>query len=117
MEWVAFAFRGSLEAVRAAGTTVARSVAVGGGTRSRGWLQILATVLEVPIDLPEAGDFGGAFGAARLAMAAADGISPALFEPPAILETIAPRRDLAGAYAAQFDRYHALYTATRPLIA
>ena len=51
--------------------------AVGGGTRSRYWLEVLATALNVPVDVPVAGDFGAAFGAARLGMIAAAGAEPA----------------------------------------
>src|SRR5690606_16728633 len=68
LDGVAFAFRDSLEALKAAGTNVDRVTAVGGGSRSTLWLSILATVLGVPVDVPSAGDFGGAFGAARLGL-------------------------------------------------
>ena len=50
-----------------------RVMAVGGGTKSELWLKIIATVLGVPVDLPAAGDVGGAFGAARLGLIAATG--------------------------------------------
>ena len=50
-----------------------RVTAVGGGSRSELWLKIIATVLGVPVDLPAAGDVGGAFGAARLGLIAATG--------------------------------------------
>ena len=41
--------------------------------RSRYWLQLLANVLDVKIDVPKDGDFGAAFGAARLGLMAAEG--------------------------------------------
>jgi xylulokinase len=45
----------------------------------------MATVLGVPIEVPEAGDFGAAFGAARLGLMAAEGADPAsVCTPPAI---------------------------------
>ena len=66
LDGVAFAFRDCLEALKDAGTEVKRVTAVGGGSRSDLWLKIIATVLGVPVDLPAAGDVGGAFGAARL---------------------------------------------------
>ena len=73
LDAVAFAFRDSLEALKDAGTEVKRVTAVGGGSKSELWLKIIATVLGVPVDLPAAGDVGGAFGAARLGLIAATG--------------------------------------------
>ena len=46
LDGVAFAFRDCLEALKAAGTSVERVTAVGGGSRSELWLKIIATVLE-----------------------------------------------------------------------
>src|SRR5690606_38536265 len=61
LEGVAFAFRDSLEALRSAGTTIARVTAIGGGSRSRYWLKTIATALDMPVDIPADGDFGAAF--------------------------------------------------------
>ena len=52
MEGVAFAFADCLAALKAAGTDVGRPTAVGGGSRSRTWLKIIADVLNLPIDVP-----------------------------------------------------------------
>src|SRR4029450_9535769 len=82
VEGVAFAFRDSLEALRAAGTGVARVTAIGGGSRSRYWLKAIATVLQVPVDIPADGDFGAAFGAARLRLIAAETAAPRVICTP-----------------------------------
>ncbi|HEU4616750.1 MAG TPA: xylulokinase [Gammaproteobacteria bacterium] len=114
VEGVAFALCDSRDALRAAGTVLTRVSAVGGGTRSRYWLQVLATALNVPVDVPAAGDFGAAFGAARLAMIAATGAEPAaVCAPPPVAETIEPSAADAAAYAAALERYRALYPALR----
>jgi xylulokinase len=114
MEGVAFAFADCLAALKAAGTEVGRATAVGGGSRSRMWLKIVANVLNVPIDVPAEGDFGGAFGAARLGLIAAEGADPlAICRPPQIKETIAPEPGAVEAYAAAFQRYRALYPAIK----
>ena len=85
MEGVAFAFADCLAALKAAGTNVERATAVGGGSRSRAWLKIIANVLNMPIDVPADGDFGGALGAARLGLIAAEGADPvAVCTPPKI---------------------------------
>ena len=76
LEGVAFAFRDSLEALRAAGTELTRVTAIGGGSRSRYWLKAIATALGMPVDIPADGDFGAAFGAARLGLIAAEKADP-----------------------------------------
>jgi xylulokinase len=114
LEGVAFAFRDSLEALRAAGTQLARVTAIGGGSRSRYWLQAIATALDLPVDIPADGDFGAAFGAARLGLIAAESADP--FEvctAPETAETIEPNAALSGAFADAYLRYRALYPAIR----
>ncbi|MGI9369879.1 MAG: xylulokinase, partial [Ruegeria sp.] len=62
LEGVSFALRDSLEAMKATGTRVQQVLAVGGGARSGYWLSAIATALDVPVAIPEKGDFGAAFG-------------------------------------------------------
>ena len=114
LEGVAFAFRDSLEALKAAGTDLTRVTAIGGGSRSRYWLKGIATALGLPVDLPADGDFGAAFGAARLGLIAAEQADPfAVCSAPATAETIAPEPTLAHAYEDAYRRYRALYPAIR----
>lgn len=114
LEGVAFAFRDCLRVLADAGTTVDRAFAVGGGSRSEAWLAILAAVLDRPLDVTAEGDFGGAFGAARLGRIAATGDDPfeTLTSPP-VARTVEPDRALAAAYAERYPRYRALYSALR----
>ncbi len=115
-EGVAFALRDNLEALGSAGTVLSRLTAIGGGSRSRYWLSAMATALDLPIDVPQDGDFGAAFGAARLGLVAATGQEPhAVFTPPATAETIEPERGLTAAYADAYQRYRALYPALKSL--
>ncbi|PLP57776.1 xylulokinase [Mesorhizobium loti] len=117
VEGVAFAFRDSLEALRTAGTTLERVTAIGGGSRSRYWLRAIATALGIPVDVPADGDFGAAFGAARLGLIAASGADPfAVCTAPAIAATIEPEKALAGAFEDAYKRYSALYPAIRGTI-
>jgi xylulokinase len=112
LEGVAFAFRDSLEALKDAGTTLERVTAVGGGSRSRIWLGAIATALGIPVDVPAAGDFGAAFGAARLGLIAAEGADPqAVCTPPAVASTVEPDAGLLQAYDEAYQRYRALYPA------
>ncbi|MFB2550265.1 xylulokinase [Ensifer soli] len=114
LEGVSFAIRDSLEALKAAGTTLTRVTAIGGGSRSRYWLSSIATALNLPVDLPADGDFGAAFGAARLGLIAATGADPAaICTPPATDATIAPEAALTAAYDDAYARYRRLYPALR----
>jgi xylulokinase len=118
MEGVAFAFADCLDALSAAGTKVERATAVGGGSRSRAWLQIIANVLNVPIDVPAEGDFGGAFGAARLGLIAAENTDPLVIcRAPSIRESITPDAAAVETSRAAFSHYRALYPAIKESLA
>jgi xylulokinase len=112
MEGVAFAFRDCQRVLADAGTRIDRLLAVGGGSRSALWLQLIATNLDMEIALPADGDFGGALGAARLGLCAAEGASPQMvMTMPPIKTVIAPERALSAAYSDQYARFAALYPA------
>lgn len=112
MEGVAFALRDCQRVLADAGTRIDHLLAVGGGSRSALWLRVIATNLDLPILVPAEGDFGAAFGAARLGFCAVTGDDPkAVCTRPAISKIIEPDRALSGAYADQYARYRALYPA------
>ena len=104
LEGVTFALADCHETLAATGTSFDSIVAVGGGSKSRYWVEAIATGLGQPIALPAAGDFGAAFGAARLGMMAATG-DTGLATPPPIQATIDPNADLVAAFAAAHERY------------
>ena len=112
MEGVTFAFRDSQRVLKDAGTTFGRLLAVGGGSKSALWLKLIATNLDIEIAVPEDGDFGGALGAARLGLCAAEGAEPAeVMTMPGIKSVVSPDASLRDAYTAQYARYRALYPA------
>jgi xylulokinase len=114
MEGVAYSFRDGFDALIAAGTTLSRVMALGGGSRSKVWLEIMASVLGVAVDVPQDGDFGGAYGAARLGRVAATGEDPlAIFKSPPIRMTIEPNLPLSAKYAEGMTRYRRAVAATR----
>ena len=116
LDAVAFAFRDSLEALKDAGSTIKRVTAVGGGSKSELWLKIIATVLGVPVDLPAAGDVGGAFGAARLGLIAATGEDyRKILTAPKTARTIKPEAKARDAYEAHYARYVKIYPAIKEI--
>ena len=115
LEGVTFAIRDSRDALAATGTRIDRLLAVGGGSRSDYWLKAIATALDTPVHLPVAGDFGGAFGAARLALMAATGAGAEIATLPPIARTVDPDRALTAAFDAGHARYRAAQSAIRGL--
>ena len=112
MESVAFAFADCKKALISGGTQIERLTAVGGGANSFLWLKMIATNLNLNLQVPRDGDFGGAYGAARLALCAATGADPAeICTSPEIDRVIQPDTSLINAYQDQYRRYRALYHA------
>lgn len=111
LEGVGYAFRDNLEALANAGTTLQRVTAIGGGSRSAYWLQMLATQLGIPVETCVDGDFGAGFGAARLGMIAAHGADPqSVCSAPAVHQTFEPDTTLSADYEQAYSRYRSLYS-------
>lgn len=109
LEGVAFGLRDSFEALRGTGAELEQLIAIGGGTGSRYWLRLIATVLGVPLALPAGGEFGAALGAARLGMAATGLPLDQIMTAPKISELIEPDRALAADYDAAYQAFRAAY--------
>jgi xylulokinase len=88
---------------------------MGGGAKSDYWLQAIATTLDIPLLVPEAGDFGAALGAARLGMMAATGAGVEIATMPPIAKTVAPEKALKSAFADGHVRYRAAYATLKDL--
>lgn len=117
LEGVAFALKDNLAALEQAGNQLERIIAVGGGSRSPYWLKVLATVLNLPIDLPADNEVGAALGAARLGMIAALKADPlSVLTTPVIEQTFEPDLALIDPYAHSYERYRLAYQAVRNLI-
>lgn len=115
LEGVAFAVRDCRDALAATGTRIDRLLAVGGGSKSDYWLSAVATALGTPVDVPVSGDFGGAFGAARLGLMAATGAGAEVATQPKIDHTVDPDPSLTAAFNAGHARYVAARNAIRGL--
>lgn len=116
LEGVTFAFRDCRDALAATGTKIENLLAVGGGSRSDYWLRAIATALDCPVSLPVAGDFGGAFGAARLALMAATGAGAEVATLPQIAREVLPDPALKDAFDAGYARFRAAQSAIRSLV-
>jgi xylulokinase len=106
MEGVGFALRDCLEALQSTGTELPGAFAIGGGSQSSFWLETIASTLNLPLYLPEKGDFGAAMGAARLAITGVSGRPPSsVMTQPGIQRTYEPQPNLVAAYEAAYQRY------------
>ncbi|MCI5039832.1 MAG: xylulokinase, partial [Donghicola eburneus] len=114
IEGVTFALKENLIALQSAGGRVDALLAVGGGARSPYWLQLIATVLNIPVHIAADGDYGAAFGAARLGMLAQSGADPqSVCLRPAIEREYAPQTQLTDAFESAFDRFQSLRPAIK----
>ncbi len=113
MEGVAYAFADCLAALKAAGTQIDAVHTIGGGARSEAWVQMLADATGLTMNLPEDGDFGAAFGAARLGFAASEGADPIeVLSPAPVSKSLTPNPGMANYHAESLARYRALYPGT-----
>ena len=117
LEGVAFGLRDSLDLIAELGGSPSLGRVSGGGARSDLWLQIVASVLELPLERV-AVDEGAAFGAAILGGVAA-GVWPdvpaavaAAVKPGVRIEPVA---DWVSVYREQRELFRALYPALRAL--
>jgi xylulokinase len=113
LEGVAYGLRDSLELLRALGVDATRGRVSGGGARSRLWLEIVASVLDLPLELT-AVEEGSAYGAALLA-----GVRAGVFATAAeaveacvsVRETVEPDAGSVQLYAEGYAQFRALYPA------
>jgi xylulokinase len=117
LEGVAYGLRDSLELLRALGVRPESARASGGGARSRLWLEIVASVLGLPLELTAAEE-GSAYGAALLGAVAAGAFASVEESVGAcvrVRERVEPRAEWQARYEQGYARYRALYPALRPL--
>ena len=115
LEGVAYGLRDSLDLLRELGVAPTHGRASGGGARSRLWLEIVASVLGLPLELT-AVDEGSAYGAALLA-----GVQSGVFANAGeaiascvrVRDRVEPDPAWAAVYEEGYARYRALYPALR----
>jgi xylulokinase len=117
LEGVAYGLRDSLELLLELGVQPDTGRASGGGARSRLWLEIVASVLGLPIELT-AVEEGAAYGSALLGGVAAGvfaDVQEAVAACVRIRERIDPNERWSEAYEAGYARFRALYPALKTL--
>lgn len=114
LECVAYGIRHNLEAMTSSAQRLERVVAVGGGTKTSTWLQIVSDVTGLVQDVPEV-TIGASYGDAYLAGIAA-GVVDADVRWERVGERIRPDEEHRQVYDRGFRRYRALYEATRDLV-
>jgi xylulokinase len=107
LEGVCFGLRDGYEALTSGGDRPAYLFAIGGGSASRYWVSLLATVLKTPLHIPEGREFGAAMGAAKLGMAAT------LDAPVSEIMRSVPTAEIIEPVAALTEAYDAAYLAFR----
>ena len=97
------------------GRPVTKVTVNGGGSLSDPWMQRMADILQLPVQVPEQTRHSGAVGAA---LAAAIGLGICTFDNASQLitmeRTYQPRWKLASLYDQQFRRFQALYQIVAP---
>ncbi|HEX3326433.1 MAG TPA: xylulokinase [Actinomycetota bacterium] len=114
-EGVAFGLRDSLELLRSLGVDSGAARASGGGSRSTLWLRIVASVLDLPLELT-AVEEGAAFGAALLGGVAGgvfNSVPEAVEACVRVRDTIEPEPLWVVFYREAYERFRALYPALR----
>jgi xylulokinase len=111
LEGVAYGLRDSLELLRAVGVGVDVGRVSGGGARSRLWLDIVASVLDLPLERTAAEE-GAAYGAALLG-GVANGVFADAHEAVSacvrVRDRVEPVAELRAAYEDGYARYRTLY--------
>ncbi len=115
LQGVSFAFADCQEALAATGTTLTRALALGGGAKSDHWCAMLASMLNITLDIPKAGEFGAALGAARLAMMAGGGAGPDIAMQPPLARSVDPDPKLHSAMTEAHARYKRAYALLKDL--
>lgn len=116
LESVAYGIRHNIDTFRAIGAPVKRVVAVGGGTQSKTWLQIVSDVAGMPQIVPEL-TIGASYGDAFLA-----GLAAGILERTDLQDWVKPGDTVEpdAANKRRYDEYYAdylrLYENTREIV-
>ena len=115
MEGVAFALKDCLEVAKSNGVVPTRTNLCGGGAKSRVWRQIVADVLEIPVDILTT-EQGPSLGGAVLAMVGAHeyaSVEDAARAIAKVAGTVEPDSSKYAYYEKKYEIFRRLYPAVR----
>lgn len=106
MEGVSFAFADCCTALDSCGSLPTSVTVAGGGSQSDTWLQMLADITGLRLEVPASGAQGAALGAARLAiLASGDGTPQEVLAPAQTAQSFAPNPTVRAVYAEGLRKY------------
>ena len=117
LEGVAFALRDCMEAAKQNGVVIPRTKLCGGGAKSRLWRQIVANVMNMPVDIPQT-EQGPGFGAAMLAMVGCGeyaSVQEAVNAIVRVKESVLPDARIVADYESRYRHFAKLYPALKGL--
>ncbi|MBB6096782.1 xylulokinase [Deinobacterium chartae] len=116
LEGVGYGIRHNLETFGALGAPIRRVIAVGGGTQSGGWVQIVSDISGVPQLLPRT-TIGASYGDAFLAGLASGRVQHSDLKAwVGELDTITPRPEQQAVYGQMYPLYLELYGRSAPVL-
>jgi xylulokinase len=117
LEGLTYELRLNLDLLREGGVRIDVLRAIGGGARSKLWLQLKADITGIPVVTPRITE-AAAFGAALLAGVGA-GVFPSAASASTrflrLTDTYTPDPDRHAAYSRQFELYREVYPAVAPI--
>ncbi|MGY0400269.1 MAG: xylulokinase [Ostreibacterium sp.] len=111
LEGVVFSFCDGMDALGESGATITANYAIGGGIRSRLWLQLMADALQIPVMCLSGAEVSASVGAARLAMNDQQHAYPI----PETIQTLTPNYHQMAYLQDKLARYRSLYQVCMPL--
>lgn len=119
MEGVAFALRDCVEVAKSCGTKIHKTRICGGGAKSPLWRQVIADVMNIPVEVP-AVEEGPSYGGAMLAMVACgeyESVQKAAEKLVKIKTTVEPDGNAAAGYEKRYKIFTRLYPALKEIYA
>ena len=117
LEGVAFGMRDSLEAAKAMGIKVEKSMICGGGAKSPLWRKIFANVMNIELTIPETEQGPGYGGAILAAVGCGEyaSVDEAVKKLIKVTGSTKPEPELAALYEERYQTYRKLYPALKNL--
>ena len=112
VEGVSYAFADCIKVFENANLKPKTLIAAGGGSQSDRWLEIISTVINTPIEIPNNSEHSAALGAARLGMLAFENENDTktILVKPKIKKTINPKTEKFEEYQEKINHWRELYS-------